>query len=42
MRDKIETVEENEELCEIGVVSQDTHGHPFGHMWDGGLGVRLP
>lgn len=39
--DQVEQVAELE-LQEFGVVSQDTHGVPWGCLWDGGWGAKPP
>jgi len=37
-----ETDSEGLELMELGRVSEETRGTPFGSNWDGGIGHRLP
>lgn len=40
MLDEIEV--QDDELMDLGDVSEETKGSFFGHSWDGGFGVRLP
>jgi hypothetical protein len=30
------------DFVELGRVSEETRGTPWGHSWDGGFGLRLP
>lgn len=34
--------EADDKVVELGSVSEDTHGTPFGHNLDGGIGWRPP